>query len=491
MSWYSQQQGPLDTEHDSLVVAFANLLQRFDIQIDPANLLNMLTPDDPMVDWWSVAEYVDNIDMGEVDQNGGWPPHNNAIVRLRRIDEKQAGVVDHYCLVADQRVGSIIDSLDGKIKAAGVYGQPSGWASYVLYEDEEPEEIEEVEQPKPGTTYKVLRGGESVWDIARKLKVDGMSGKDLADHNSVDPHQKVPEGTVLHLPIALPEKEPEKQVEFEFMDEPMLMHVAKPGGTTKFAFGHVKKWTDIKPASKKYQQNTNVEVVATALVPIHEDGSTAKYYMEATDIDPETEKVRWMTGFNHSHLVEGAVEAVKPAPKPELSNQLSIVEKALEEAQKEPEQLPEPEIDLAMQRNPDDQWKTSIMPLYTDKRAVSYIFNEDVEVHELAGVRGPKTIKAERGAQICCTIWKDGVEYALPTLHETTGLLFGIPMDKLRLEDDDFDFVSIKAEAKAERIGAGHLTQIEQYWYVPLARVSAKYTKLKTMLNKQKIKEKK
>lgn len=489
MAWYSQQNFPeINTDSRSLTVAFSNLLQRFDIYLSPPELHVVLTQDDPIIDWWSVAEYVESLDMGEVYDDASWPTSSNAIIKFQRMDPASAGFVDHYCVIADHRARSIIDSLDGVIKSAAEYGAPVGWASYVKASDlkfgQSDDFVPEPTAPKPGTEYRVLSGGQNCWEIARQVKLEGINGVDIADHNDIDdPAAKLPAGSLVLLPMPLPQDR-EKQVEFELLEEPLEMHVTRPHGARKYAFGNVKRWKDINTTGPLYPQNTNVTIVAIAHVPIPKDDMDAVFCMDALAVGDfaHTGRIAYMVGFNNAHLAQDHVEPTKPAPKPAVTVKLAEAAKVLEEAEKRPESVLNTPVVVQPTVTAENFWKSTIRPLREDRAIVTYLADETIMVSEMDGKRPPKPLYQNQGVPLQWKFTRDDVDYGLPPSHEKTGLWFGVPLDKVRPEDEVFDY-SLTNE---ERIQSGRFTLKERVWYIPLASAAGAYTRLTRTLTKNK-----
>jgi hypothetical protein len=486
--WYAETNYPqINADHRSLVVAFANLLQKFNTEIEPAELNLILTQDDPMVDWWSLAEYMGAVDIDEIaaEAVGSWPQSSNTIVKFRRMDTAQAGMVDHYCVVADASMGSIIDSLDGKIKHASLYGEVQGWTSYQEVMDED--DTSELEAsalakaaPKPGTVYTVLRGGETCWEIALKLNLPGMTGNDIATLNSFgEPGAKISEGTLVHLPVAIPQKEEEKELDIEVLPHALAMHVSLEGGTKKQSFGVHRKWKDITPTGPTYPQNTNLKIVAIAHVPIEEEGVEAAYYMDALALGDyaDSGRVVHTIGFNHAHLSEGYVERVIVKPKEAEKPEVHVDQTELELPKEEP---------AAPMVNP-DAWKTTQLPLNPHRVPVKYLNPEPVVVEDLEDKRKPRTIKAWSELMLYSTFEKNGVLYGRHIQSVESGNWLGVPMDKLISENELYN-TNIPLEDRAAY--NGRLTPLERYWYIPLSKSVSQYTRLKTYLGNKKQKEK-
>lgn len=462
----------IEVNDRSLVVSFANLLQKFDMDTEPGQLFIELTEEQSAVDWWSLSECIDGIEtMQVIDTAGSWPQTSHAIIKFRRIDEVSAGSVDHYCAVADYRAMSIIDSLDGKVKPASTYGTVLGWASYI--NEDEVAILSQSSPADPKSIYVVPEPGESAWEIIRKLNIHGLTVTDLIDHNDIEKPVKIPAGTLLHLPIITPKSIEEKLVEYEFLDAPLLMHVTKDGGATKFSFGNVKKWKDIKPTGPTYPVNTNLKIVAIAHVPIEEDGSEAAYYMDNVSIGnhASTGRVAYTTGFNHSHLADGHVEKVKPAQRADIKAKIKEAEAAAAAkiAKDLAEMEPSPQI---------PEWKLSKRPISNTNEHYTYTAIEDILVREMDGRRPARTLERGKGVKLAYLFEKDGVTYGLPTSHSVNSFWYGIPMDKLMLKPD-----GVYTITTGNTPGRNVKLSLEERAVVVLSKVLSQYTRFTSSLS--------
>lgn len=471
---YAQTNFPeINPDKVSLIVAFSNLLARLGTEIEPTQLNLILTQDDPVIDWWTLQTYIDGLTLSEKSDEG-WPPTSNAIVRFTRMDIASAGPVDHYCLVADHRIHSIIDSLDGTIKSAATYGYPQGWASYALkgVEEDLEDPIGEIVK-NPHRIYTVLRGGESGWEIARKLKIPA---DELKEHNDLDNFDVIPAGTELHLPVILETEQP-RDITYKILEQPLEMHVEKEGGIRKWSFGNAKTFKDITPNGPNYPDGTNVTVVAVAEVPLTDDDQpvVAAYYLDRLALGnfAQTGRVQYTIGFNHSHLKEGFVDAPVVNPKPEVQAQLEAAEKALEAADEGLE---------AIEEMPDEEpapitWKSTYTSFNEDGEPLIYVANEALAVHDYDGDKPDRMLARGKGVKIAGTFWKDDVEIGRP--YGVTSW-YGIEMSKLALEDDPalYNYDVPLVERAHVPSGGGHLTPVERYWYIPFAKSVSQYARL-------------
>lgn len=496
MSWFNEENSQqIQTEDRSLTVAFANLLQKLDIEnkYPPLALHGLLTSDDPGVDWWSIAEYVPEIEIKEVNPDSNtWPQAANAIVKFRRLDVATAGVVEHYALIADWRTRSIIDSLDGRIKTADEYGDPTGWASYIVIDPDpeldamEAKTLAEAGNNQPGTY--ILQEGENIWDAARRLnlKVD-----ELVKFNSIDDPRKIKAGYRLHLPTST--HEDHHIVRYEVLEKPVTMHVSQRGGATKYSFGHARKWSDIIPTGRRHNENSNHTIVAIAHVELEDEDTTAAYYMDSIDLGNYrvTGRPQFTTGFNHSQLSEGIVvpgiqatvvpEAeVVPTKREEIAEAIKILDSVLP-----PEPGVEPvKVDKPVKTEP--FYKTTLTALKDDRTPVPFMAQEDVLVHEAERKRPSRPLKKGQTVHIAYTFEKDGVLYGLADGPFQNNLWFGIPMDKIASEEELFNFDI----PLSDRLTLGKELTIQERGVVLLSKIMSQGIRLQTWIANKKIRSK-
>jgi hypothetical protein len=351
-------------------------------------------------------------------------------------------------------------------------------------EAQQPEELdEEVTLPaappsKNNQTYTVLKGGERLYDVSRKL---ALSEAELIEHNGLDelddPYN-LPEGYVLHLPM--PRQEGTTVVAYDVLSHPLPMHVSKEDGAKKWSFGNVKNWTDVSPSGPTYPFGTNVTIYAVANVPI--EGQLAAYYLDQISLGNylQTGRVAYTTGFNHSHLTEGYLETppkeIKPEVKKRLDSYNEVLEKMAADAAAEDNRPPEPEpTPIELDPTPEiSKWKSSYTPLNDARRPEVYLFNEDVIIHDYAEERPDVFVYRLKGVKIGGTFWKDGKKYYRPQDAVDKFTWYGIPHDKVILRDELYTYDIPLVERVAIH---GHLTTEERYVTVPLARLKAYWDK--------------
>ena len=128
---YSSKLGNSDhtiAEAGSLLVAFANLLAHFDININPETLaskLQSLETDPAKLTWGHISQAFPEI--GVFIMKNGSPEYSDSIVVFNHNNRIS------YAAVADAQAGTIIDSFDGEEKDWDLYGSPKMFVTYVKY----------------------------------------------------------------------------------------------------------------------------------------------------------------------------------------------------------------------------------------------------------------------------------------------------------------------------------------------------------------------
>lgn len=469
MSWFNEQSSQdLPVDDRSFVIATANLLQRFEFDLPPRVVRNLLTNADTQPDYWSIAKAFDEFDINEFADGDSWPSTNVAIVKQQRLDEAQAGMVDHYSLVADQRAHSIIDSLDGKIKNASEYGAIKAWASFTYMQ----QEIEEP--PKEEKTLEnvhILEAGENLWDIGRQYNVPVAS---IIAENEIEDPRHVSVGTEIYIPERLNIKDDSKQIHYELLTPARAMHVAREGGAKKWSFGGVEKWADLYSTGRNYPDGHNVTIAAVAHVPI--EGQTAAYYLDNVSLGDyaTTGLPRYTTGFNWQHLQEGHTEHGTP-PVPEAT-----VEQVVADAMKEedrPELVPEePQLEI---RTAPISYKDTFQFLNDEQTPVEYTINEALLVHEMDNRYKPKQVGRYDGVNIIGTFTKDGILYGRAAVK---GYWYGVPMSKMTPDDVLYNTDMDLPTRVAMR---GQLSPSERRLVV-LAKTVARYKAIMSSVSKNK-----
>jgi hypothetical protein len=415
---YKQTDFPaIPAEQRSLVVAFANLLQLFDHSLAPDILYDTLKIDGDL-DWWSVLTNFPDIDMLEMTETEGtWPSSSRAVVRFRRMDEVAAGPVDHYCVVADHRLRTIIDSLDGKIKSADTYGTVLGWASYDEFKPD-------VVAPEPAVT------------VAPK------------------PEQRVTWYEVFVDDTNKPTYQP--------------MHVVA-SGTRKYTFGNALEADDIKPTGPKMAENANVNIVAVAHVPIGDE--TRDYFMESTALGNHfmtTGRPAYTIGYWHEDLAEGHVERTKRGQiRPEIQKAIQEAEIAAA-AQLEDKRQPISDVVPV-----DNSWKK----YYPFPDPKPYVLKHDMLVADLDG-RAPDVFVRGGYDVIEMGGWfeKNGVKYLRPqdSITSDDRNWYGIERKHAELYEPTDEPYTEEPPLVERATTRGVTTHRERYITIPMARAIAR-----------------
>jgi hypothetical protein len=323
--------------------------------------------------------------------------------------------------------------------------------------------------PSPNRTY-VSDGTKTVWELINgELSDLGFSAQDLIDHNDMDDANVViPEGQTLHLPYPRKTIADDQAIRYEVFEQPKQMHVNLVGGTRKQSFSNVKEWSDIKPAGPGFAYKANVEVLAVAYVPIGDE--QAAYYLDGLSLGnyQQTGRVAYTIGFNHSHLSEGYAIAAKPD-----------LQKKLDQPAPGIAALPTTLLDISPPETNAHAFKTTYVAY---PRPVRFVSSRSIWVHDLAGIRPDRRLEKHQEITIGGVFTKNDILYGRPAGSAKVGLWFGVPMDVLNEEADVYNKVSPLAERVANR---ERLSNVEQYWYVPLFKTLNQYTKLKKQVKKQ------
>lgn len=487
---HNHQNIPADQR--SLTVAMCNLLETFGYTTTPDSLYKLFKADNLNLDWQLIPRYFDGLSLIDSSDSDVWPQIGPAIVKFQRIDKAAAGMVDHYCLVKNLHDGVIIDSLDGQEKHASIYGGVRGWAVYRhLAEDEKEDDADELDlaPERPGKRHKVIQG-ESVWTIARAHKITPTK---LMDHNEITDGKSVRPGTWIYIPK--PDKKERPEITYRLLEEPRPMHINHPAYTTKYSFGAVRTWNDIKAEKQQWADRHNVDIVAVAKVPVED--TVAAYYMDKHDLGnyATTGRVAYTRGFNWQHLAEGHVEQVKPLP-----TVAEIMADAMQEddrpAMQEPVTDDTPDIPaVAAQDAPEapdggerddeavsplerelDDYKTSFRYLNIEESPELFRLLQDIDIREFDGQSEP--IHKREGSTVKVSGWF--THQGTPYLRVATRYWFGIPAHMAySIEDDVFNEGIPKTVA--ERVASGGFLTDDERRLAAIARAAAKYQKLKRL----------
>ena len=357
-----------------------------------------------------------------------------------------------------------------------------------LAADIDAEEIDPVSNERNETALESLYTWVKYYNrysVARRL---GFGVDELLEHNDIDDPSTIKPGDTLHLPIP---RDLTKQETFtvEVLDEPIQMHVVKPGGCKKWGFAGMSKWSDAVCAGF-FPEHANITILAIAHVPIEEDdGSKAEaaYYIDAVSLGDymTSGMLKWATGFIWQDMAEGRYTFPEPAPVAEaaLEHQNAVEaeleEKSLISAQEEArDTLVEKKIaDMDDGIMPND-FKASLQPVQPPIDCVidipadigeydSRVGERYIRVHDFEGNRPFKRLFQGQEIRISSFFEFDGGIYGRPEAAAKNSLWYGVPAEVLLREDELYN-ASIDAESRAAL--GGKLTWAERYVWVPLAK---------------------
>lgn len=169
------------------LTSFCNLLKRLGVDDVAPNVLNVrliekgiyIDVDDGVLDdlnFYLISKlYPSVVVEQEGPRTSSTPPHNHSIVRIKAGNNFGT----HFCLVDRVENGAvwIVDSYDGKVKKASVYGPIQGWATYKVKGADMQEEMKVQNRTQGKLLY------QSVWN--RELKditdkeADGLIGRTI------------------------------------------------------------------------------------------------------------------------------------------------------------------------------------------------------------------------------------------------------------------------------------------------------------------------
>lgn len=475
------------------VTSFCNLFADFGFNIDPLTLNNQLRDRSIFIDvddgirddlgWNSATHYDPNVVVSSVVGAGQWPPTNQAIVKFhyqsiqnpwKMVNGKRvANMIDHFCKVASWQDHTIVDSWDGAVKPAGVYGSPVGYATYTHVSAPVPAPA--PAPPAPATSPDLYRLIKSVPGYTNSTNAANRQGSNSVvpsgsyaifneSHGMLNITRKPGQAGWWINPgdnaEATPAPPSEPVVTYEVLASPRLMHIKKPGGAEKWAFGNIKKWSDFSSAGH-FPENTNIEIVAIAHVPVGSE--VAAYYMTAGDLGEYRTlgRVAFAIGFNWADMADGYVEPPKPAP--------AVV----------PEPAPAPPVITkpAPVPVPSNTFKTTYSALPVPAR---YIARETMMIHEYDTRRPDRELLENMAVLIAGTFTKDNVLYGRPLGSVQSGYWFGIPMSNLIAEDELYNTkLDLPTKAAINRLSFGERITV---W---LSKVLSQYTRFVRVFKKK------
>lgn len=324
---------------------------------------------------------------------------------------------------------------------------------------------------RPGERYRVGID-ETLYDVARKFK---LSPTVLMNHNEITDPKKVRPGSWLYIPKR--EKKERLAIEYRVLAEPRPMHVNHPAYTTKYVFGNVRKWGDIKADKDKYKDGQNVDIYAVAKVPV--EGTIAAYYMDKHDFGQfltNGGRPAYTRGFNWQHLAEGHIAPASKKVTPEMVTAIADEfddrpEPTPEVIEVEPETVPEsptqplipeveevPEPTVSPIERELDAWKSSFQYLNLEESPELYQILQDMDIREFDGQSEP--IHKEEGKTVKVIGWF--THQGTPYYRVATRYWFGIPTHMAySIEDDVFNEGLPKTTAERVLSG-GYLSDSER-----------------------------
>jgi LysM repeat protein len=310
---------------------------------------------------------------------------------------------------------------------------------------------------KSGDTYR-WKAGDNIWQVARDM---GITTERLMEFNDIEDPNELEPGIIIYFPT--PSKQPDRLTTYEVFPAPVPMHVIKEGGCKKYAFGNAKVWGDIVTVGPRYTEDANVNVAGVASVPlIDENGQdvTAKFLMDrlALGLYAETGQVAWDIGFNHTHLTDGHVE--RQAPKPRIDIQQTIAAVPLGK------QVMDVAATVDYLKADLMSYKTSLRPIYADRRVVTYFCDVALNARDHDGMRPDHPLVPNEAIRAQYEFIHDDITYVRPI---NTKYWFGIPKDLLTEEDDVMSYGDVTLSDRAALRSA--LTPMEKYVVVPISRL--------------------
>ncbi len=351
---------------------------------------------------------------------------------------------------------------------------------------------------KHGDTHAWKRG-DSLFDIAQSMHVEL---KQLMAYNELESYEELEEGILIYYPA--PHISTTRQLLVEILEVPVKMHIAKPGGAKKWAFGMMTTWDDAAP-NGYFPEQTNVHIVAVAKVPIEDKDdpfAEAAYYLDHAALGnyQDTGLLRFALGFAWSDLEEGHTDTLVKKQKPAEQPVSEVTEKQLNEAPA-PAVVAQPRVPESLdgfdpafvEQRLEDFKRDGSMHKFTEtyqklNPVVPCIATFPAEdpiiefepstghrfmwIRDFAMKRPNRRLFENQEVDIAATFEYNGDIYGRPAESVSGNNFFGIPMSMLESQDDVYN-TDIDATTRAE-IG-GRLTWSERYVWVPINRLLAKY----------------
>ena len=338
---------------------------------------------------------------------------------------------------------------------------------------------------RPGERYRVGID-ETVYDIARKFK---LSPTKLMDHNDIADAKTVRPGQWLYVPKHTNKER--QHIEYKVLKDkdgkvkPRLMHVTLPGGTTKFTFGNVRKWGDIRKDNKPFPDGYNTEIVAIARVPV--EGMTAAYYMDKHDLGDyeKNGRVAYTRGFNWQHLADGhinppvptatheqvAADAMLEDDRPKVIQAADIPATAIVEAVAQPKPVVIEAVAEEPPEAPVASYKDTFRYLNVEESPERFKLLQDLDIRDMDGEQPSIRRKADSSVMISGWFTHEGTPYyRVATRH-----WYAIPAQfAYSVEDEPFNGIQLSLQ---DKLAYGATLTPEERRMVLIAKTAARYRK--------------
>lgn len=339
---------------------------------------------------------------------------------------------------------------------------------------------------KPGDSYR-WRKDSDIWMVARRMNVNV---KRLMEFNEIEDPKELEAGILVYFPSSSSKK---RKTIIELLPEPRPMHISKIGGTKKWAFGHMTTWDDAESAGGFYPENTNVDIVAIARVPIDDKddpAAEAAYYLDSRALGDyaQTQRVKLTVGYAWSDLAEGHIEKTAAPPPPVA--QIAIEK---QEADNPPADIDKDGFDRNfVEKRLEDtikeglhNYKETYQELVPPVPCIAMIPEDAGEVDPTTGtrfiwVRDFDTRRSNRRllqyqeVTISATFEYDGDLYGRPVRSVENFVWYGIPMNMLQSQAELFMY-NKRVDATTRFEQGGQLTLSERYFWVPMSKALTVY----------------
>jgi hypothetical protein len=491
MDWFKEADFQEIPAHSrSFSVTVANLVKYLGDRDDtPTEVYSMLSAVNQYPDLLNFDNLDESLFKKDLHDNEGTFPHlPGTIIKYIRTDLETGERKGHYCLFIDYENGIVVDSLDGIEKSMLSYGHIYSWATFTQREEVGPVFAAPIKYV--AGSFHLWKKGDSLVDIAREMHVPVEK---LKDFNEIESYAELEDGIPIYYPA--PAVSTARRISVEVLPEKLHMHVAKPNGAKKWAFGSMRIWDDARP-SGFFPEGTNVIIVAIAKVPIDDpDDPTAEaaYYLDHNALGEYTTSgiLRFTLGFAWSDLEHGHIETLTrkadPAPDPVIPPYLEdLDEPEVEETDVEPVSLVEvPEtLPNGLTREYIESVLSDYQKLDTPEDCITQIpeghegaeFDQQtghfyVWIHDFTRKKPDRPLYHNQDVTIGATFTDPdtGEKLGRPVDSIESNNFFGIPLSVLRSEGDFFMY-NERVSAESRQQAGGSLTWSEQYLWIPSMR---------------------